>query len=283
MSFLDKAKKLLDRRGLRGALGVSASQLARLRGRAVRRIFFDSGVWIHDTRHGYFAYHHPYIRLDLAELDRLAQLYFFWGYHPRPGDVIMDVGAGVGEETLTFARAIGGSGKLVCIEAHPRTFRCLESLVRYNCLANVIPIHAAAADTPFQTAVIEDSAAYHRNRLNASKGITIPSTTIDEIHRKLDLGRIQFLKMNIEGAERFAIQGMSETLNKTEILCISCHDFLAATRGEEVLRTKDIVRQFLRANRIDVVERVEPRLPPHVRDQIWGYNQRLLQETRFAS
>lgn len=188
MSFWDRSKRLLDRRGLRSALGVAASYLARRRGRGVNRIFFDAGVWIHQTGQGYFAYRHPYVRLDLTELDKLAKAYFFWGYHPRPGDVVIDVGAGVGEEALTFSHAVGEHGKLVCIEAHPHTCRCLESLVRYNHLRNVIPVHAAITDKASGTAMIEDSVAYHRNRLNTPKGIPVDSITIDAIHRKLGLG-----------------------------------------------------------------------------------------------
>ena len=283
MSFWDRCKTLLDRRGLRASLGVAASYLARRRGRGVNKIFFDEEVWVHDTSQGYFAYRHPYVRLDLTELDRLAQEYFFWGYHPRPGGVVIDLGAGVGGEVLTFSHAVSESERLVCIEAHPRTHRCLESLVRYNRLSNVIPVHGAVTDRSSGTAMIEDSVAYHRNRLNTPKGIPVDSITIDAIHHKLNLGRIQFLKMNIEGAERFAIQGMTETLNQTEVFCISCHDFLASAKGDDMLRTKNMVKQFFRANGIDIVERLEPGLPPHVRDQVWGYNRRLLKVKTFAS
>ena len=264
-------------------MAISASYLARSRARGVRRVFYDSGVWIHDTSQGYFAYHQPFIRLDMREVDRVARAHFFWGYHPQPGDVVIDVGAGVGEEALTFSRAVGEHGKVICVEAHPRTYRCLESLVRYNHLGNVIPVHAAATERPCGTVMIENSTAYLRNRLNPAKGISIAATTIDAIRRKLGLGTIQFLKMNIEGAERSAIRGMSETLSQTEVLCISCHDFLAAATGDDALRTKNTVKQFFQVNGLRITERLEPGLPPHLRDQVWGYNDRLLETKSRAS
>jgi FkbM family methyltransferase len=259
------------------------TRLARSRHKGVNKIFHDSGVWIHDTSAGYFAYHHPFIRLDMVEMDKLARTHFFWGYAPRSGDVVIDVGAGVGEEALTFSRAVGGRGKVICIEAHPRTYRCLEKLVQYNRLENLIPIHKAVTEIPSGTAMIEDSHAYLRNRLNSGKGIPVPATTIDAIHQKLCLGRIHFLKMNIEGAERFAIRAMSATLNQTEVLCISCHDFLAEATGEAALRTKDTVKQFLHANGFSVAERCGPGLPLYVRDQVWGYNNQLMKMNRSAS
>lgn len=277
MIIADWAKALLDRRGLRAVLTLVANRLARWQGKGVREIRYDSGIWLHDTRHGFFAYHRPYIRLDMAQLDVDAQASFFWGYRPRQGDLIIDVGAGVGEEVLTFSRAVGNNGKVVCIEAHPHTYRCLEKQVQYNRLRNVIPVHAAATEKPTGTAVITDSGAYLTNRLTADTGIPISATTVDALIRKLSLGGINFLKMNIEGAEGRAILGMSETLRQTEVLCISCHDFLAETTADDSLRTKDLVKEFVRDHGFDIAERSHPDLPAYLRDQVWGYNRQLMQ------
>ncbi len=188
----------------------------------------------------------------------------------------MDVGAGVGEETLTFSRAVGERGKVICIEAHPRTYRCLEKLVQYNRLQNVIPIHAAVTEPGCSVVTISDN-DYLSNRIDSS-GVSVPATTIDEIHRQLNLGRVHFLKMNIEGAERFAIRGMAATLQETEILCVSCHDFLAKRAADEGLRTKDSVREFMRQSGLDVQEREKPGLPPYLRDQLWVYNRGVMRE-----
>jgi FkbM family methyltransferase len=283
MPFLDKAKALLERRGFGLFLIPVASHLARSRGKGVKKIFQDDGIWIHETTGGYFAYHQPFIRLDMSRMDEVARSHFFWGYRPQPGDVVMDAGAGVGEEALTFSRAVGERGRVICIEAHPRTYRCLAKLVQYNRLENVIAIHQAVTETGCGTAIIEDSDAYLANRLNPAKGISVPATTIDAIHQQLGLGRVHFLKMNIEGAERFAVRGMSETLKQTEVLCVSCHDFLAAGAGDDALRTKSAVKQFFQQNGLKVAERTDPALPPYVCDQVWGYNDELMKMGRAAS
>jgi FkbM family methyltransferase len=276
-------KSLLDRKGLRFALTPVVNHLARSQNKGVHKVFHDSGVWIHGTTAGYFVYHQPYVRLDMTHLDQVARANFFWGYRPQPGDVVIDVGAGVGEEALTFSRAVGAHGKVICIEAHPRTYRCLEKLVHYNGLKNVIPIRVAVTERSSGTALIDNSTAYLTNGLSSTKGIPVPATTIDAIHAKLNLGRIQFLKMNIEGAERFAIRGMTETLRHTEILCISCHDFLAQQTGDDALRTKDSVKQFFQDNGFRIDERQDPHLPPYLRDQVWAYNQRVMKMKRPAS
>jgi len=270
--FTSTMKRLLDRTLPGSALVPVVSQVARLQGKGVSRIFRDGDLWIHETDFGYFAYQEPYIRLDLRRLDEIARRNFFWGYTPSKGDVVVDVGAGVGEEALTFARAVGKRGKVICIEAHPRTCRCLEALVRYNRLENVITVQQAVTEPSQAVATIEDSPDYLSNRLGSSNGIQVSATTIDAICRGLGLERVNFLKMNIEGAERLAIRGMADTLQRTETLCICCHDFLADEIGDESCRTKTVVREFLRQHGLTTVERSEPGAPSYISDQVWACN-----------
>ncbi len=283
MAFADAVKTVINRKSLQPLALPLVNGLLRAQRRSVERIFLDDGLWIHQTSRGYFAYHQPYLRLDLRRFDESARRNFLWGYEPGPGDIIMDIGAGVGEETLTFSRAVGDRGQVICIEAHPRTFRCLQAMVRYNGLKNVIPIHAAIAEPGRATVSIENGNEYLANRIGRA-GVRVPAMTIDEICSRLNLDRIHFLKMNIEGAERLAIQGMSGALGRINVLCISCHDFLAKSNSDSIksrtentesaYRTKDLVREFLQRSGLEIVERPDPALPPYIRDQLWGYNRR---------
>lgn len=272
----DRVKALLDRKGLRLILGPAASLLARRQKNGVQHIFFEDGVWIHEATTGYFAYRHPFVHLDLNRMDEAARANFFWKYQPRPGDVVVDAGAGVGEETLSFSRAVGPTGKVVCVEAHPRTYRCLEKLKQYNNLTNVICIHRAVADVSNSIMRIADSDTYLANHVDSSQGTPVRTITVDGLCHRLDLSRIHFLKMNIEGAERLAIRGMRETLKQTEVVCISCHDFLAARSRDQNLNTKNDVRCFLEENGIKTLARNST--TPHLRDQVWGINEQLLRE-----
>jgi FkbM family methyltransferase len=272
VTFTRIVKRSFDRALPDFVLAPVLSQMARLQHKGVRRIFRDHDLWIHETNAGYFAYHEPYLTLDLKRLDEIARRNFLWGYTPAKGDVIIDVGAGVGEETLTFARAVGKSGKVICIEAHPKTYRCLQALVRYNRLENVITLHRAISQPGRSHELIEDSSEYLSNRLENSKGISVPATTVDAICDLLRVHRVNFLKMNIEGAERLAIRGMTETLKHTQALCICCHDFLAEQRRDDSCRTMAMVQDFLRQSGFKVVERCEPDAPAYINHQVWGYN-----------
>jgi len=277
MPALDRVKALLDRKGIRNVLVPITSRLARSHDKGVKRIFYDDGIWMHATAKGYFAYHQPYVGLDMIKMEEAARENFFWGYRPREEDVVVDIGAGVGEEALIFSRAVGPRGKVVCVEAHPRTYRCLQKLVEYNDLENVVCMHRAVAGNN-GSALIEDSRAYLGNRLNSPKGIAVRAVTVDALVEELGLERIHFLKMNIEGAERLAILGMGETLKRTEVLCISCHDFLASKAGDDSLRTKDEITQFIRQNGMTMLERGDPK--PYLRDQVWAWNPEIARDYR---
>jgi FkbM family methyltransferase len=276
MPLLDRLKSQLDRRSLRFLLTIAANQLAVAARHGVQRIFYDDGIWIHQTSHGYFAYHHPYIRLDMAGLDTWARTVFLRNYCPKPGDVIFDVGAVAGEEVLTFSRAVGDNGRVICVEAHPRTFRCLQKLVEYNRLANVIPIHCAVSEPGCDETMIQDSPEYLRNRVGGTEGFRVPARTIDSVARELALTQIHFLKMNIEGAERHAIRGMIEMLPRIRTFCICCHDFLADICGDDLLRTREAVTEFLLQNGIRVAQEGGPRVLPYVREQVWACNEALV-------
>lgn len=267
-----RVRQLLDRKGFRSFLTPLLKHRARAYGTDLKDLFYD-GAWIHETSRGFFVYSEPIVRLDMVEIDRLAKLHFLWGYRPGKGHVVMDIGAGVGEEALLFSREVGAGGKVICVEAHPRTYCCLEKLVEYNRLENVITIPQAATDPSCTVAMIEDSDDYLSNRVVGSTGIPVTATTVDAIRQKLALQRVDFLKMNIEGGERSALRGMTETLKCTAVLCISCHDFLAGSTGDESLRTKSNVKDFLKKQGLKVVERFESGMPPYVNDQVWAYNE----------
>lgn len=274
-SLAARVKTLCDWPSLRALLAPCATAFARRQGHGVTRIFCDQDVWIHQTLHGYFAYPQPYIHLDLPHLDSFTRAVFFRGYRPKPGDVILDAGAGTGEETLTFSRAVGATGRVISIEAHPRTFRCLEKLVQYNRLHNVVAVHRAIAEPGCLRTTIEDSVHYLSNRSHHAHGLTVPAVTMDELCRLLRLTRIDFLKMNIEGAERLAIRGMTQMLESVGTLCICCHDFLAEISGDESLRTFGLVKEFLEENGFRILADPAPGDAPYVRDQVWACNSRV--------
>lgn len=189
-------------------------------------------------------------------------------YRPRQGDVVIDVGAGVGHETRVLSPLVGPRGHVYAIEANARVHRCLDDMVVRNRLGNVTPLQIAASDAP-GTVWLADSDDHLVNSIvDVSDGVEVPAHAIDDLAASWGLGEVAFVKMNIEGAEREAIDGMRDVLRRTQAVCISCHDFLADEGGSDALRTLDHVRSRLEEAGFVVERRDDPR--PWVRDCLYG-------------
>jgi FkbM family methyltransferase len=269
------ALRRLDRPGWRHLLPAPASVWVSFRYRRPCLVYWRDGAWIH---------HYRGAKIPHAELGRAAPPHVFTarahemfidGYKAREGEVVFDIGAGIGTETLVFSRLVGVSGRVVSIEAHPRTFRRLVDLCRVNRLSNVTTLQVAVADRE-GAAVISDLDNHLRNTLlqEGDQGIEVRVRRIETIAAELGITSIDLLKMNIEGAEKNAIRGVGALLAKTRNVCISCHDFLADEGGGDELRTKTLVREFLTANGFAVTSR-EDAVAPWVRDCLYGRNTRI--------
>jgi FkbM family methyltransferase len=179
---------------------------------------------------------------------RDANDYWFHVYKPRPGDVIVDIGAGRGEDVFAFSRAVGPAGRVFAIEPHPVTFQALAKFCEWNRLANVTSIHCAcvdeAASLQIETMRVWQS-NYVRSGEPSATSFPVKGVRFDDLCAEYAIGRIDFLKMNIEGAERTALAGCGRALDRTRLVSIAAHDFRAARGEGEQFRTLDLVRQFL--------------------------------------
>jgi FkbM family methyltransferase len=264
----------LDRPGRRGLLALPGSVWVSFKYRSPCLVYWRDGAWIH---------HYRGAKIPHAELGRAAPPSVFtatareislYGYTPRAGDVVFDIGAGTGAETLLFSRLVGASGRVVSIEAHPRTYKRMVDLCKVNELGNVTPLQFAVSDADGVIEISDLGSHLHNTIVGRDgNGIEVQARRIDTIATELGITRIDLLKMNIEGAERLAIQGMEKMLANTQHVCISCHDFLADDGGPEELRTKAFVRDFLADGGFRVTTRDEA-ADSWTRDYLYAVNMR---------
>jgi hypothetical protein len=110
---------------------------------------------------------------------------------------------------------------------------------------------------------ITDKVFHQANTImGGGKGIRVHARSLDSILSPFRLGHIDFMKMNIEGAEALAIPGMSETIRKTSHVVIQCHDFVGQC-------TKERIMEFLRLNGFQVETRRDNKRP-YIRDTVYG-------------
>jgi len=265
----------------RQSLARRATELARAAMPGVDVEIFWDGMWIRRVGSDYFP-DPDMFRLPGTNVPnwarwagqaqkylRDAEDYWFHLYRPQAGDTIVDIGAGRGEDVFAFSRAVGPDGRVWAIEPHPVSFAVLSRLCELNRLTNVTALNYAcmdrAEDLQIETLPVWES-NYVRPGAPSPNSCTVESVRFDDLCEQHGIGRIDFLKMNIEGAERRALQGCERGLCRARFVSIAAHDFRAARGESEEFRTLDFVKQFLTGAGFRIIIRDDPRyyVPYHV-------------------
>jgi FkbM family methyltransferase len=225
------------------------------------------GGWRHRYRQGVIVSPTP-VGPSWKNADRATVDVFLYKYSPQEGDVVFDIGAGWGTEAPTLSRLVGPTGRVVAVEAHPWTCDLLRRTVAANRLENVTVVQAAVSDQPGELN-ISDLESISNTVMDGTAGHVVEAVTLDDLAKRCGVDRIDLLKMNIEGAERLAVCGMSEIAPRVRHVVISCHDFRADRGDGDVFRTRVEVAEALTAMGFDLSTRPNHPLP-WVRDYLYG-------------
>ncbi len=190
----------------------------------------------------------PYFYFSKSKLYKGIKRIACKHYIPQQGDVIIDVGAGIGTETLFFNEQVKAEGKIYSIEASRASHEKLEELCSKNSIRNSENLNVAITDSN-QKVWIEESDTYQVDAVNkTAKGIEVDGITLDHLVVEKNIERIDFLKANIEGSELPMIDGMRKAIKITKHIAVSCHDFLF----DDDRQIKQKMARFLEENNFDV-------------------------------
>ena len=159
--------------------------------------------------------------LDVDARDVVGRFIYYFGlWEPelttfiqkrlKPADVFIDLGANVGYFSVLAARLVGDQGRVVAIEAIPRTFDILERNIARNHAHNIRAVNAAAwdkeesltffvsPDTIDATSTVTPSFA-ERNRLQEQ--CIVRGAPLSALLAAEEIARARLIKIDIEGAE----------------------------------------------------------------------------------
>lgn len=171
------------------------------------------------------------------------------GYRLKRGDTVVDIGAHVGTFAVKAAHAIGNEGTVIAIEPEPNNFALLLRNIEANGLTNVVPVQEGAWNTKgkselhlasHQGADSLRTDTFHRMK-ERDESITVEVDTVDNMLRELGLCQVDFIKMDIEGSEMEALEGMDQILRTDVKLAIAAYHVV---NGEPTYRT--VVPQLAR-------------------------------------
>lgn len=134
----------------------------------------------------------------------------------RPGDVALDIGAHHGLYTILLAYLVGEKGEVHAFDPHPGNIPCLTENIQLNNLKNVTINHMAVSNTS-GTAQFNFGKSSNVSSLKVMSGQTgneyeVKTVSVDDYVRRIGKP-VQFIKIDVEGAEDLVLSGIDETLS----------------------------------------------------------------------
>jgi len=163
----------------------------------------------------------------------------------KPGDVIYDVGANLGFYTIRFGRLTGPTGRVYAVEANPLCAYFLRANLGLNNVRNaeILPValldsaRSCAFTVNYHHSGIGLTSAAPTYSLKAGHEITVHTTSLDDLLEAHGLLKPNVVKVDIEGAEAWALRGMRRTLSESKPrMLLEFHGKVAATQALDVLK-----------------------------------------------
>jgi len=140
--------------------------------------------------------------------------------HLKPGDTFIDAGANIGFYTILGAMLVGPTGHVIACEMIPATLGTLREHVRLNDCQNVTVSDGALA--PISGKVVKASVTGLRSGTasisRCSDGDTVRVRTITLAEIVGGFKSVKLMKMDLEGAELGALEGLGRDLEKIEAI-----------------------------------------------------------------
>lgn len=138
----------------------------------------------------------------------------------KAGDIVLDIGAHIGYYTLMAAKRVGNRGKVYAFEPNEDNFALLTKNIKINGYKNVVLINKAIAESTKKAKLFLSRTSTGMHSLididNDSKNtVIIDAVSIDDFFGK-NLPRISVIKMDIEGGEYRAVEGMDRLLRRNK-------------------------------------------------------------------
>ncbi|MBX9776229.1 MAG: FkbM family methyltransferase [Xanthobacteraceae bacterium] len=140
----------------------------------------------------------------------------------KPGMAVIDVGANFGYFSVLLADLVGPYGHVVAVEPNPHVTPFLRDTLFVNGFARHARVEEAALgreprgelpfhlpeNNPLESHVVRPDEATH----GPGRTISVRATCIDELASELD--RLDFVKVDAEGAEADILEGMVQTVKR---------------------------------------------------------------------
>jgi FkbM family methyltransferase len=139
-------------------------------------------------------------------------------FSPKQGDIVVDIGAAFGFYTIISSKRVGINGKVLAIEAHPSNFGMLNRNIKLNQLTNVIPLNYAVYSKETKIKLYNNYSIMHE-RIEGeptTKFVEVNANTLDYILQQQQVIQVNWIKIDVEGAELEVLKGAQNVLSKSK-------------------------------------------------------------------
>ncbi len=110
------------------------------------------------------------------------------------------------------------------MEANPKIANCLRENIKLNEIKNIEVLQVAVGEKSklirFTDIAMDDINKVEQNKTR--EGVTVPMMRLDDI--LADIPSIDVIKIDVEGYEKYVLEGAVETLKKTKALYIEYYE-----------------------------------------------------------
>jgi FkbM family methyltransferase len=167
-----------------------------------------------------------------------------YGSRIHPGDIVLDGGANVG--VFTRKALWAGASKVIAIEPGPENLECLRRNFAKEIAEGRVVLYAKGIwdkDDTLKFAIDPNDSAKDTfvRKIDNPNYIQVPVTTVDKLVAELQLSRVDFIKMDIEGAEQKAVVGSKSTIARYHPRMAIC---IYHVRGDETMVPKLVAEAY---------------------------------------
>jgi FkbM family methyltransferase len=155
--------------------------------------------------------------------------------------VVVDAGANCGIYTVTAARLVGPSGRVLSFEPGSQAFSLLKKNIEINQFQNVSAYHAALCDKDGKARLYHDERGQISFSLGHPKNTRaefeeVATRTLDSVLEEEGTGQVGLIKLDVEGAEELVLRGVEKLLvHSRPKIILEMNAF--ATEGLKLRRT----------------------------------------------
>ncbi len=165
-----------------------------------------------------------------------------------PGAVAIDLGSYSALTSIAFSKAVGSDGRVVAVEPDPLNFEAAAVNIathrRVNQLDNIELVAAAVSDRPGTLRLSSEGAmgSALTSIVGGYRGeaVEVEALTLQGLADRSSLDRVDFIKMDIEGAEMAVVLGNQEFLARFKPrMVIEAHLVGGVLTSDPVTRSLD--------------------------------------------